>query len=93
MAGPVATTAEAARAISERTIDVAVVDINLQGGELAYKLIDQLHDRGIRIVVLTGYADVCVGQGKVAAILQKPVRTPLLVQSLRPVEEGDAPPL
>jgi CheY-like chemotaxis protein len=84
VAGPVATAAEAARSILERTIDVAVVDINLRGGELAYELIDQLHDRGIRIVVLTGYADVRLEQGKVAAVLQKPVRTHLLLQSLRP---------
>lgn len=84
VAGPVATTAEAARLISERTIDVAVVDINLRGGELAYAIIDQLHDRDIRIVVLTGYADVRLREGKVAAVLQKPVSTNLLLQSLRP---------
>ena len=53
---------------------MALVGINLRGGELAYDLIDQLHDQGIRIVVLTGYADVPLKQGKVAAVLQKPVR-------------------
>ncbi len=84
VAGPVATTAEAVRSISERPIDVAVVDINLRGGELAYELIDQLHDRGIRVVVLTGYDDVQLGQRKVSAVLRKPVRTQLLIQSLRP---------
>ena len=67
---------------------MALVGINLRGGELAYDLIDQLHDQGIRIVVLTGYADVLLKQGKVAAVLQKTVRENLLVRSLRPVRQS-----
>jgi len=67
---------------------VALVGINLRGGALAYDLIDQLHDQGIRIVVLTGYADVPLKQGKVAAVLQKPVRENLLLRSLRPVRQS-----
>jgi hypothetical protein len=67
---------------------VALVGINLRGGELAYDLIDQLHDQGIRIVVLTGYAVVLLKQGKVAAVLQKPVRENLLLRSLRPVRQS-----
>jgi len=81
--GPVSTTADAKRLISEDTPDAAIVDINLRDGELSYDLIDQLHDLGIRVVVLTGYADVSVAQGKVVAILQKPVRGELLIASLR----------
>jgi CheY-like chemotaxis protein len=84
VAGPVATVADAARLVSERRIDVALVDINLRGGELAYDLIDQLHGQGIRIVVVTGYADVSIDEKKVAAVLQKPISGPLLLQSLRP---------
>ena len=67
---------------------MALVGINLRGGELAYDLIDQLHDQGIRIVVLTGYAVVLLKQGKVAAVLQKPVRENLLLRSLRPVRQS-----
>jgi CheY-like chemotaxis protein len=84
VAGPAATITDAARFISEQRVDVALVDISLRGGELAYDLIDQLHDQGIRIVVVTGYEDVSVEQGKIAAVLQKPVSGPLLLQSLRP---------
>jgi DNA-binding NtrC family response regulator len=89
VAGPVATTADAARSISERTIDVALVDINLRGGELAYDLIDQLHIQGIRIVVMTGYANVPLKQGTVAAFLQKPVSAHLLFRSLRPAGQSE----
>src|SRR5215468_3717161 len=81
--GPVSTTADAKRLISEDTPDAAIVDINLRDGELSYDLIDQLQGRGIRVVVLTGHADVSVAQGKAAAILQKPVRGELLIASLR----------
>jgi hypothetical protein len=70
--------------ISERAIDVALVDICLRGGELAYDLIDQLHNQAICIVVVTGYADVSIDEGKVATVLQKPVSVPRLLQSLRP---------
>jgi CheY-like chemotaxis protein len=80
VAGPAATAAEAARLMSERTIDVALVDINLRGGELAYGLIDQLHDQGIRTVVVTGHADVSLKEGKVSAVLHKPVSGPVLVR-------------
>jgi CheY-like chemotaxis protein len=84
VAGPVATVADAARLVSERPIDVALVDIDLRGGELAYDLINQLHNQGIRIVVVTGYADVSIDEKKVAVVLQKPVSGPRLLQSLRP---------
>jgi DNA-binding NtrC family response regulator len=82
--GPVATTADAAPSISERTIDVALVDISLRDGEQSYDLIDQLHDQGIRIVIVSGHADVEVKQEKVAAILMKPVEPRALLNSLRP---------
>jgi len=71
------------RLVSESTPDVAIVDINLRDGELSYELIDWLQDRGIRIVVLTGYADVSLQEGKVAVILQKPARDEVLIASLR----------
>jgi CheY-like chemotaxis protein len=81
--GPVATTADAMRLVSESTPDVAIVDINLREGELSYELIDRLQDRGIRIVVLTGYADVSLKKGKAAVVLQKPAREEVLIASLR----------
>jgi len=81
--GPVASTADALGVISERSVDVALVDMNLRGGERAHDLIDRLHDQDIRIIVISGYADVLVAAGKVAAVLQKPMRADALLQSLR----------
>jgi len=83
VAGPVATTADAIRLMSERTFEAALVDIHLRGGERAYGLIDQLHDQGIHVVVITGYADVSLEQGKVVEVLQKPIMADLLLRTLR----------
>ena len=81
--GPVPSAADAMRLISQSTPDAAIVDINLRGGELAYDLIDRLQERGIRIVVLTGYADIALEKGKATAVLQKPVQEELLIARLR----------
>ena len=84
--GPVATSADALHLLSECTLDVALVDINLRNGEQSYGLINRLHEQGIRIVVISGYADVSPAGGKVAAVLQKPMREDLLLASIRPAE-------
>jgi DNA-binding NtrC family response regulator len=82
--GPVATSADAERLISQRIPDAAVVDIHLRKGEKSHDLIDRLHDRGIRTVVITGYGDVSLGPGKAVAVLQKPFSEELLLAALCP---------
>ena len=69
--GPVATTAEARRLIAEGLPQVAVVDVNLKR-EMACGLIDELHDQGVSVVVITGYATPPISADKAVAILQKP---------------------
>ena len=81
--GPVATASDAEHLISGLTPDVALVDFNLRGGELAHGLIDRLHNQGIRIVVISGYADVPLEPGKVVATLQKPIAEEQLLAALR----------
>jgi CheY-like chemotaxis protein len=78
--GPVATTADALRLISERLPDAALVDLRLRGGEEAHDLIDLLHGKGIRVIVTTGYSDVQVA--KAAAILRKPIDEAQLLDAL-----------
>jgi DNA-binding NtrC family response regulator len=55
VSGPAATTTEARRLVVEHMPLVAVVDVNLKG-EMAGGLIDELHDQGISVVVVSGYA-------------------------------------
>ena len=83
--GPAASTADAERLLSEDRPDAVIVDINLRGGELAYGLIDRLHDQGIPIIVTSAYENIPQASGKVAAFLQKPIREEQLVETLRPI--------
>jgi CheY-like chemotaxis protein len=73
VAGPVASTADAERLLVEQLPHVAIVDINLRGGELAYDLIEKLHDLAVRVIVVSGYSALRLHQDKVAAVLQKPI--------------------
>jgi CheY-like chemotaxis protein len=81
--GPVATGAEAQRLVSQHRPDVALVDFNLRGGEKADRLIDQLHDQGIFVIVASGYANLTLELGKAAAILEKPLDEAKLIAALR----------
>jgi CheY-like chemotaxis protein len=84
VSGPAATPAEADRLLATGKPDVAIVDINLKG-EMAYDLIDRLNERGVRVVVISGYAIPQVAQAKVAAVLQKPFSAKALLAILRQV--------
>jgi DNA-binding NtrC family response regulator len=88
VSGPAATTADAVHLVCERTPDVALVDINLRDGEQSYCLINQLHEQGISVIVVSGYADVSPAVGKATAILQKPIREDVLLASVRRVTVG-----
>jgi DNA-binding NtrC family response regulator len=85
--GPVATTTDAERLISDQAPDSALVDFNLRGGELAHGLIDRLNDKGIRVIVISGYAALPLAPGKVSAILQKPIVEAELLAALRPAAD------
>jgi DNA-binding response OmpR family regulator len=82
VSGPAGKTADAHRLADEHKPELAVVDVNLKG-EMAYSLIDDLHDRGVRVVVISGYAVLPRLSAKVAAVLQKPFNGPELLASLR----------
>ena len=84
VAGPVATAREARCLAIECRPDLAIVDVNLQG-ELAYELMDWLHDRGIRVVVISGYGDLPGSLAKFAAILHKPFTMATLLTTLQRV--------
>jgi DNA-binding response OmpR family regulator len=84
VASPVATLDDAKRLIAENTFDLALVDINLKG-EMTYDLIGHLHDRGVRVVVVSGYAAVGESLLNAAAVLQKPFSGSELLATLRQV--------
>ena len=88
--GPVATAADAERLISEQSPDVGIVDFNLRGGELAHGLISRLNERGIRVIVISGYSEVPLAPGAIPVVLQKPIVEAQLLAALRPVAEQKA---
>jgi CheY-like chemotaxis protein len=91
VAGPVATAREAHSLVPECRPDVAIVDVNLKG-EMGYKLMDWLYDRGIHVVVISGYEDLPKSLEKFAAILQKPFTDEVLLATLKRLMGADRTP-
>ena len=83
--GPAATVAEAERLIAEHSPDIALVDVKLRSDELSYGLMDDLHRRGISVIVTSGYAVVPEQLEKVAAIVKKPFTAQDLLAAFRQV--------
>ena len=79
--GPAATVSEAEQQAAAQMPEVALIDINLKG-EMAYGLIDHLHDEGIPIIVVSGYAVLGSLTEKAVAILQKPYEASELIAAL-----------
>ena len=81
--GPTATTAEARSLTAAQSPRLAVVDINLKQ-ETSRVLIDELHQQGVQVIVISGYAAPAVSKDRVAAFLQKPFSgTELITTMLR----------
>ena len=79
--GPAATVSEAEQYAAAQMPALALIDINLKG-EMAYSLIDHLHDEGIPIIVVSGYAVLGSLTEKAVAILQKPYEASELIAAL-----------
>jgi CheY-like chemotaxis protein len=89
--GPVATTADADRLVSERVPDVALVDLRLREGELAGDLIRRLNERGISVVVTSGYHEVLPDPTvEVVAFLEKPFSHAQLLEIMRSLVKSPA---
>ena len=82
--GPAATVSEAEQYAAAQMPALALIDINLKG-EMAYSLIDHLHDKDIPIIVVSGYAVLASLTEKAAAILQKPYEASELIAALHGV--------
>ena len=82
--GPAATTAQARDLAAAQRPELAIVDINLKQ-ETSCGLIDELHEQGVRIIVITGYATPPVSKDSVAAILQKPFSGSELITTMNRV--------
>jgi PAS domain S-box-containing protein len=71
--GPFSRVAEATRALMQRDVDAAILDVNL-GGELVYPLADILAAREIPFIFVTGYAIECIDRRfDRIPVFQKPI--------------------
>jgi DNA-binding NtrC family response regulator len=82
--GPTATTTQARGLAAAQRPELAIVDINLKQ-ETSHGLIDELHEQGVLIIVITGYAASQVSKDSVATILQKPFSDSELITTMNRV--------
>jgi len=79
--GPTATTAEARSLAFAKSPRLAIVDVNLKQ-ETSYALIDELHQQGVRVIVISGYTTPALSEDSVAAFLQKPFSETDLIRTI-----------
>lgn len=82
--GPAASVADAEELLLARAPDMALVDINVQGG-VSYGLIDALVKRGIPVLVVSGNDVLPSVAAKVDRVLTKPIGGAALLTALRGV--------
>lgn len=85
--GTAATAAAALKSCGIRKPDIAIVDATLQGGEDGIALAEQLAERfGIKIIMMSGYADIAQRAEAMAvpliAVLRKPCRPAIITAAL-----------
>ena len=87
VSGPASTTSDAKRLVAAQMPRVAIVDVNLKR-EMACDLIAELHEQGVHVIVISGYAIPPIPKKKAAVILQKPFSAEDLLTALRTVVVG-----
>ena len=87
VSGPASTTSDAKRLVAAPMPTVAIVDVNLKR-EMACDLIVELHEKGVHVIVISGYAIPPIPKKKAAVILQKPFSAEDLLTALRTVVVG-----
>jgi DNA-binding NtrC family response regulator len=85
VAGPAATVAEAESLLSEAVPHAALVDFCLRDDELADVLIDRLNERGVRVIVISGFGVLPTPAVKAATFLRKPFTNTQLLAALQPL--------
>ncbi|MCH9809358.1 MAG: response regulator [Alphaproteobacteria bacterium] len=79
--GPASTLEGARDFLAKCEPDLALVDLNIHG-EMAYDLIETMLDRGVRVIVVTGYEILPDLENSVDAILRKPIRASQLLDTI-----------
>jgi len=78
--GPTASAAEARRLVAKQRPEIALVDISLKQ-DMAYDLVEELHDQGVRVIIVTGYKSP-VTAAKIAGSVEKPFNRRELIAAM-----------
>jgi two-component SAPR family response regulator len=77
--GPYGQAAKALTSLENRTVDAAILDVNLGGGERSYSVANNLSERGVPYKFLTGYGRAGVDPRYAdVPVLQKPFEPQVL---------------
>jgi hypothetical protein len=71
IAGTASTAVDGRRLARARVPQLAIVDFQL-GNDVAFDLVDHLHDLGVRVIVVSGLPICSPRLANAAAVLQKP---------------------
>ena len=82
--GPTSKIAEAEPLAVDEKTELALVDLHLKG-EMSWGLVDWLHQRGLPVIVLSGYAGLNPSLDRARAIVQKPFGADELVATMQDV--------
>jgi DNA-binding response OmpR family regulator len=86
--GPAATTAEAAKLMTERLPHVALVDFHLRGGDSS-GLIGQLREEGVPVIMLSGsFERPAPASLEGVTMVEKPISEAQILQYLKPILTG-----
>ena len=80
--GPVTNVAAAEKVFASMPLQLAVVDLNLNG-ERADNLVTRLAGEGVRVVVVSAYDAAQMETDKAFSTLQKPVQVSALLREIR----------
>lgn len=71
--GPFGQAAKALTSLADETVDAAILDVNLGGGERSYSVAHELSERGVPYMFLTGYGRAGIDPRYAGVpVLQKP---------------------
>lgn len=86
--GPITSIRVARETVRRETFDLVILDINLDG-EMVYPLADELVERGVPFIFLSGYSELNLPERfKNAARHSKPYHLPRLVERIRSLTRG-----
>jgi DNA-binding response OmpR family regulator len=82
--GPFGQAAKAITSLGNETVDAAILDVNLGGGERSYSVASELSERGVPYMFLTGYGRSGIDPRYAGVpVLQKPFDPQDLQQLVR----------